>query len=93
MIGKIIGAFVGSQAAKQNTALGGAGGAAMGVAATMLLRRMTLPALLTIGAGGYLAKKLADKGKEGPDTAIPSNSPAAPILPKQRAPKIKKIGA
>lgn len=61
MIGKLIGAFVGDKIAKQTSGVSGASGAVMGVAATTLLRRMSLPAILAIGAGGYLAKKAVDK--------------------------------
>ena len=62
MIGKVIGAFVGDRLAKKTSAVGGAGGAALGVVAAAVLRRMSLPAMLAIGAGGYLAKKMSDKG-------------------------------
>ena len=62
MIGKVIGAYVGDKLAKQAGGVGGAGGAALGVVAATVLRRMSLPAMLALGAGGYLVKKLADKG-------------------------------
>ncbi|MDG6077805.1 hypothetical protein E3U23_01155 [Erythrobacter litoralis] len=61
MIGKVIGAFVGDRLAKQTSGIGGAGGAALGVVAATVLRRMSLPAMLAIGAGGYLAKKMSEK--------------------------------
>ena len=61
MIGKIIGAFVGDKLAKQTSAVGGAGGAALGVVAATVLRRMSLPAMLVLSAGGYVAKKVLDK--------------------------------
>lgn len=63
MIGKIIGAYVGDKMAKQTSSVGGATGAALGVVATALLRRMSLPAMITLGAAGYLGKKLLDKAE------------------------------
>ena len=69
MIGKVIGAFVGDKLAKQTSGLGGAGGAALGVIAASVLRRMSLPAMLALGAGGYVAKKVMEKrsaSKEAP---------------------------
>ena len=60
MIGKLIGAFVGDKLAKKTGDLDGATGAVLGVVATTVLRRMSLPAMLAIGAGGYLAKKMAE---------------------------------
>ena len=61
MIGKIIGAYVGDRLAKRTSAVGGATGAAMGVAATALLRRLSLPAMAAIAAGGYAAKKMGER--------------------------------
>lgn len=61
MIGKVIGAFVGDKVAKQTSGIGGAGGAALGVIAASVLRRMSLPAVIALGAGGYLAKKYSEK--------------------------------
>ena len=68
MIGKIIGAFVGNKMAKQTRGIGGATGAALGVVVPTILARMSLPGMIAVGAGGYLAKKLADK-KAAPTTA------------------------
>ena len=62
MIGKVIGAYVGDRIAKRTTTgIGGAGGAALGVIAATALRRLSLPAMIALGAGGYLAKKLTEK--------------------------------
>ncbi|QPC99264.1 hypothetical protein [Qipengyuania soli] len=81
MFGKIIGAFVGDKLAKQTSAVGGAGGAALGVVAATVLRRMSLPAMIALGAGGYVAKKLIEKNerekaaKSATTTADPDISP------------------
>ena len=71
MIGKIIGAYAGDKLAKQTNALGigGAGGAALGVVAASVLRRMSLPAMLALGAGGYVAKKFYERNqRKNPST-------------------------
>lgn len=63
MIGKAIGAFVGDKLAKQTSGVGGASGAVMGVVAASVLRRLSLPAILALSAGGYLAKKMGKNGQ------------------------------
>ena len=59
MIGKIIGAFVGDKLAKQTRGMGGATGAALGVAASML----------AILAGGYAAKRYSERNGTAPNRA------------------------
>ena len=61
MIGKILGAVLGAQAAEHTSKVGGAGGAVLGVAAASVLRRMSLPAMLALGAGGYAYKKWSER--------------------------------
>ena len=51
LIGKILGAVLGAQAAEHTSKVGGAGGAVLGVAAASVLRRMSIPAMLALGAG------------------------------------------
>lgn len=63
MIGKIIGAYAGDKLAKKTSGIGGPGGAALGVIAATALRRMSLPAMLALGVGGYVAKKMFDKNE------------------------------
>ncbi len=78
MIGKIIGAFVGDRLAKKTSTMGGASGAALGVVASTVLRRMSLPAMLALGVGGYVAKKVLDRDKEGGSTKTPPKTSTAP---------------
>jgi uncharacterized membrane protein len=78
MIGKVIGAFVGDRIAKQTKGVGGATGAALGVVATTVLRRMSLPAMLALGAGGYVAKKVLDKKSEE-DRAATTTTSSEPV--------------
>ncbi|WP_133366592.1 hypothetical protein [Qipengyuania sediminis] len=61
MIGKVLGAFIGGKAAQHVRGIQGPTGAALGVLAPMILRRMSWPAMAAIGIGGYLAKKAFDK--------------------------------
>lgn len=61
MIGKILGGIAGAKAAKHSRNVGGAGGALMGVLSASVLRRMSLPVLLAVGAGGYAFKKYKDR--------------------------------
>lgn len=61
MFGKILGAVAGAKAAKHSRKVGGTGGAFLGAAAVPLVRRMSIPAMLAIGAGGYAFKKWSDK--------------------------------
>ena len=63
MLDKIIGAYVGGKAAKQTSALGGPAGAALGVIAPMIIRRISLPAMVAMAAGGYIMKKVLDNGE------------------------------
>ncbi|MEZ5743646.1 MAG: hypothetical protein R3D89_07945 [Sphingomonadaceae bacterium] len=62
MIGKIIGAFAGSKLANSTSkGLGGPMGAAAGVAVATAAKRLSLPALVAITAGGWLVKKALDR--------------------------------
>jgi hypothetical protein len=61
MIGKIIGAVAGKKAADHMRGVSGPTGAILGATAPMLLRRLSLPAMLAIAAGGYAFKRYKDK--------------------------------
>ena len=79
MIGKVIGAFVGDRVAKQSSSVGGPTGAALGVIATTVLSRLSIPAMIALGAGGYLAKKYFDRQEAESDTAAtPPKTSTAP---------------
>lgn len=66
MIGKIIGAVAGNRLANQTRSFGGSTGAALGFIAPTILRRMSIPAMLVLGAGGYAFKKLSERDETQP---------------------------
>ena len=80
MIGKIIGAYAGDKLAKQTSGIGGASGAALGVVAAAALRRLSLPAMIALGAGGYVAKRLYERSerKKTPTQTIVSETDQTP---------------
>lgn len=61
MIGKILGGIAGTQAAKHSRSVSGPGGAFLGAASVALLRRMSIPTLIAVTAGGYAFKKYKDR--------------------------------
>lgn len=69
MFGKLIGAAAGAEASKFTSAFDGPAGAIMGALAVPLVRRLSLPALVVLGAGGYFAKRYMDKRETETTTA------------------------
>ncbi len=63
MIKQVIGAAIGSKVAKQTPAIGGATGAALGAAVPFIISRLSIPAMVVMGAGGYVAKRYFDRKK------------------------------
>lgn len=82
MMGKILGAIAGSKLGKTATAnVGGPTGAAIGVAVATIAKRVSVPALIALTAGGFIAKKLYERRNK----PVTPNAPAqlAAIPPKQ----------
>lgn len=61
MIGKIIGGIVGARMADRVRGVNEPTGALLGIGAAALARRLSLPAMLAIAAGGYAFKRYQDK--------------------------------
>lgn len=64
MIGKVLGAFLGGKVAQHTRGIEGPTGAALGVLAPVILRRLSWPVIAALGVGGYLTKRMADRGPE-----------------------------
>lgn len=83
MIKNVVGAVVGSKLAQNSKNVGSTTGAATGAIAgtviPMVLSRMSLPALVVIGAGGYLLKRYRDKQER--EDAVMTPQPATPTNP------------
>jgi uncharacterized membrane protein YebE (DUF533 family) len=66
MLGKLIGAVAGAKATEHVKGVGGAGGALLGMAAPMVLRRLGPMGLIAAALGGYAYKRYADKQAKRP---------------------------
>ena len=75
MIKNLIGAKLGAELAKKSANVGAKSGAALGAIAPLAIARLSLPALVAVGAGGYLLKRYRDR-KPRPNAA--SNPAATP---------------
>lgn len=78
MLGKIIGAGLGAKAAEHTKAFGGPAGAVIGATAPFILRRLSIPAMLAIAAGGYAYKKYSEK--KGAEDSTPPKTSKAPAI-------------
>ena len=83
MFGKILGAGLGAKAAEHTRGIGGPMGAVIGAAAPVLLRRLSIPAMVAIAAGGYAYKKYSEKkeAREAAETTPPVTSVAPATAP------------
>jgi hypothetical protein len=63
MIGKLIGAAVGQQAARHLSGVNGTGGALLGLGAAAVLRRLGPAGLIVAAAGGYAIKRHREKAE------------------------------
>jgi hypothetical protein len=75
VIKNIIGAVVGAQLAKKTDKVDNGTGAIIGTVAPALIARLSLPAMIAVGAGGYLFKRYRDQQQRA---ATPSAAPTAP---------------
>jgi hypothetical protein len=86
MLKKIIGAAIGAKLAKNSPAVGGATGAALGAAVPWVLGRLSLPGMIALAAGGYVAKRYMDSREDGSMRRLPPPSPAPATNPVPAAP-------
>jgi len=63
MLGKIIGAIVGSKVAKNARGVSEPGGALLGAAAVAAVRRFGLPGIIAAAAGGYALKRYSERNQ------------------------------
>ncbi|MCW1431321.1 hypothetical protein [Novosphingobium sp. JCM 18896] len=75
MLGKLIAGIAGQQVAERLGSGNGAKGAAMGVLAATIARRLGPAGIIAALAGGYLLKKHSEKRQ---DAAVPPTYGAAP---------------
>ena len=61
MLGKLIGAVVGGKMAEQTKDISGPAGAAIGAAVPFIISRMSIPAMIAMGVGGYAVKRYMDR--------------------------------
>lgn len=72
MIGKIAGAFLGGKVAQHTRGIGGPTGAALGVLAPLVLGRLGWPVVAALGVGGYLAKRMVNRGSDNSGRIAPT---------------------
>lgn len=85
MLKNIVGAVVGSKLAPKSPATGSATGAMLASAVPFVLSRLSIPAMLAVGAGGYLLKRHFDK--KTADKQPPEHQDALEIKGNGKRPK------
>lgn len=81
MIRKLIGGAIGASLAKRHPGLGGLTGAAIATAVPFVIARVSLPAMVAMGVGGYLAKRYMDKAPAEPAPPPAPRQTPAPTPP------------
>ncbi len=76
MIRKLIGAAIGASVAKKHPAAGGVTGVVLASAVPFVLSRLSLPGMIAMGVGGYVAKRYMDR-KDSAQPAAPASPPPA----------------
>lgn len=75
MIKNLIGAKLGAELAKNSTKVGTKSGAALGAIAPFAIARLSFPALVAVGAGGYLFKRYRDRKTPRNAASNPATTP------------------
>lgn len=76
MLKNILGAAIGSKFAKNSPAIGGATGAAIATAVPFVLSRLSIPGMLALGVGGYVAKRYFDNKSAETEQEPAKSAPA-----------------
>ncbi len=71
MIRRLIGGAIGAKLAKGHPAMGGATGVALATAVPFIISRVSLPAMVALGVGGYVAKRYMDKREQADGATAP----------------------
>lgn len=74
MFRRIIGGAIGAKLAKGHPALGGATGVALATAVPFVISRVSLPAMVALGVGGYFAKRYLEKRDQAQGGASPRSA-------------------
>lgn len=64
MFRRIIGGAIGAKLAKGHPALGGATGVMLATAVPFIISRVSFPAMVAMGVGGYVVKRVLDKREQ-----------------------------
>jgi hypothetical protein len=83
MFKKIVGASVGRKIANTTQSFSASTGAMIGAAAPFVIKRVSFPALVALGVGGYFVKRHLDR-KE-------ASAPQAPDVPAKTAAPVASI--
>jgi hypothetical protein len=75
MLRSLIGAAIGSKLAKRYPVLGGTTGVIAASAVPFVIKRLSIPTMIVMGAGGYLAKRYFDGKDDGGAGAKPTDGP------------------
>jgi hypothetical protein len=79
MLKRIIGAAIGASVAKKNPAAGGVTGALLASAVPFVLSRISLPAMILLGVGGYAARRYIERrGQQATPEPPPPPPPVQP---------------
>lgn len=80
MLKRIIGAAIGAKLAKNSPVVGGATGATLGAAVPWVLGRISLPGMIALAAGGYVAKRYMERRVASGDLRkLPPPAVAKPV--------------
>ena len=81
MLTKMIGALVGGKMAQNAKDISGPTGAAIGAAVPFIVSRLSIPAMIAMGVGGYAVKKYMDRKEPAKPETPATTTNATPDTP------------